>query len=157
MGRVTMAVQQSGVTRLGGTVVALVYVDEDDNQVTIEDRAIAAGEGYVALTSSRRHLGDRTPPAVQLPKERTDPHQAREPGPSRRGLGTAAAVLGGEVLGDLNEDGKFTSVDILYAAEVLVGTRSYDALDAFRRSQLDPNLDAKFKVSSYGVHGSSYS
>ena len=57
-----------------------------------------------------------------------------------------AAVLGGTVLGDLNEDGKFTSVDILFAAEVLVGTRDYTALDAFRKSQLDPNLDSTFKV-----------
>jgi len=162
-----MAVQQSGVTRLGGTVIALVYVvtqpswPYNSNQVTIEDRVIVAGEGYVALTSSRRQLGDRTPPAVQPPKDRTDPDQAREPGPSRRrglgGGGTMAAVLGGRVLGDLNEDGKFTSVDILFAAEVLVGTRSYAALDAFRKSQLDVNLDSTFKVSSYGVHGSSYS
>ena len=148
-----MAVQQSGVTRLGGTVIALVYVtcvQANCNQVTIEDRVIVAGEGYVALTSSRRQLGDRTPPAMQLPKDRTDPDQAREPGPSRRrglgGGGTMAAVLGGRVLGDLNEDGKFTSVDILFAAEVLVGTRSYAALDAFRKSQLDPNLDSTFKV-----------
>ena len=151
-----MAVQQSGVTRLGGTVIALVYVvtqqsyPYNSNQVTIEDRVIVAGEGYVALTSSRRQLGDRTPPAVQLPKDRTDPDQAREPGPSRRrglgGGGTMAAVLNGSVLGDLNEDGKFTSVDILFAAETLVGTRSYDDLDAFRKSQLDVNLDSTFKV-----------
>ena len=150
-----MAVQQSGVTRLGGTVIALVYVDRNSNQVTIEDRVVVAGEGYVALTSSRRQLGDRTPPAVQLPKDRTDPDQVREPGPSHRrrlggaaaaGNGATAAVLGGRVLGDLNEDGKFTSVDILFAAEVLVGTRSYAALDAYRKSQLDPNLDSTFKV-----------
>ena len=53
-----MAVQQSGVTRLGGTLIALVYVTLDAYQVTIEDRVIVAGEGYVALTSSRRQLGD---------------------------------------------------------------------------------------------------
>ena len=152
LGRITMAVQQSGVTRLGGTVVALVYVDGNGNQVTIEDRDIVAGEGFAALTSRRRLLGDRTPPVVRPPKKRTDPDQTRERGPSRRRLdgssaaGTTAAVLGGKVLGDLNEDGRFTSVDILYAAEVLVGTRNYDALDAFRRSQLDPSLDSEFKV-----------
>ena len=62
-----MAVQQSGVTRLGGTLIALVYVtcvQANCNQVTIEDRVIVAGEGYVALTSSRRQLGDRTPPPM---------------------------------------------------------------------------------------------
>eukprot|EP00966_Prymnesium_polylepis_P096734 2241082-Prymnesium_polylepis.1 len=139
LGTFTLRVRASGVTYINGTIVEFVRTAwGSGNELRSSLEPIVAGAGYADVHSSaRRQLTSPAEGRSWLP----DIHQMR-----RRRLAASCAMENGcmaGMYGDVNGDCMLTAYDALWASQVYIGTRSFDALCPWAQAQLDPTLDGQ--------------